>query len=109
MFETSSRLNPLVSRKELLLVESELNRAQMIEDVATLSADIHALSDRAKSFETIASSAAVLVSGLSAFQRGKPADADAKPSWLRTIVNGAGLVSNLWLALRPKNRNRNGD
>jgi hypothetical protein len=109
MFETSSRLNPLESRKELLLAESELNRARMIEDVAALSADIHALADRAKSFDTIASSAAVLVSGLAAFQRGKSADADAKPSWLRTIVKGAGLVSNLWLAFRPKGRDRSGN
>ena len=59
MFETSSRLNPLASRKELLLAESGLNRAQMMEDAAALSADMHALADRAKSFDTIASSAAV--------------------------------------------------
>jgi hypothetical protein len=108
MSKKPPQLNPLVSRKEVLVVESERNRAQMIEDVDALSADIHALADRAKSFDAIASSAAVLVSGLSAFQRAKFTDGDAKPSWLRSIVKGAGLVSNLWLAFRPKSRHQNG-
>jgi hypothetical protein len=103
------RLNPLDSRKQLLLAESELNRAQLLADMAAMKVEVRMLSDRARSFDSIASSAAVLVSGLSAFQRPRPADAATKPSWLRTIFKGAGLVSNLWLAFRPKGRNRNGD
>jgi hypothetical protein len=106
MFGKNPHLNPIESRKQLLLMESELNRAQMMEDAATLREEIHRLATRAKSLDSIASSAAVLVSGLSAFQRGKPVD--AKPSWLRNILKGAGLVSNLWLAFRPKNRDQNG-
>jgi hypothetical protein len=108
MFEKNPRLNPIESRKQLLLAESELNRAQMMERIAALSADVRAIGNRAQSFDSIASSAAVLVSGLSAFRRGKPADTDAKPSWLRNILKGAGLLSNLWLAFRPKGRDRNG-
>lgn len=108
MFEKKPHLNPLQSRKQMLLAESELNRAQMMEDVAALSAQVRALTDRARSFDAIASSAAVLVSGLSAFQRGKTADGQAKPSWWKTILKGAGLVSNLWLAFRPKERDRTG-
>jgi len=92
-----------------LLAESELNRAQVMDQAAALTAEIHALADRVQSFDSMASSAAVLVSGLSAFQRGQPANADAKPSWWRTMVRGAGLVSNIWLAFRPRGRNHNGD
>jgi hypothetical protein len=103
------RLNPLDSRKQILLGESEMNRAQMLADMAALSADFRALGDRARSFNSIASSAAVLVSGLTAFRRGKAADQEAKPSWLRTVLKGAGLVSNLWLAFRTKGRDRNGN
>jgi hypothetical protein len=103
------RLKPLQSRKQLLLAESELNRAQMIRDMAALTAEIHALGSRARSFGSIASSAVVLATGLAAFRRGTAADADAKPSWVRTVLKGAGLVSNLWLVFRPKSRNRNGD
>ena len=95
-------MNPLELRKGLLIAESELNRAQLAGDMVALTADVRALADRAKSFGSIASSAAVLVAGLAAFRRGKPVDADAKPSWLKTILKGAGLISTLWLAFRAK-------
>jgi hypothetical protein len=109
MYGKNPRLNPLQSRKQLLLAESELNRAQMMQDMAALTAEVHALGSSAKSFGSIASSAAVLVSGLTAFRRGKASSADATPSWLRTVFKGAGLVSNLWLAFRLRGRDRNGD
>jgi len=102
----NARINPLESRKRLLIAESELNRAQLIGDIAALKEGVHALTGRAKSLGSIASSAAVLVAGVSAFWRGKPAEAAAKPSWLQTILKGAGVVSNLWLALPLRNRNR---
>ena len=97
-------MNPLQSRKQLLLAESELNRALLVGDMAALRAEVRALTGRAKSIGLIASSTAALVAGLAAFRRKKSAPADAKPSWLQTILKGAGLVSTLWLALRPKER-----
>jgi hypothetical protein len=108
MFGKKPRLNPLESRKQLLIAESELNRAQMAGDMAALTAGVRALTDRAKSFGSIASSAAVLVAGLAAFRCGKPAGADAKPSWLRTLLKGAGLISTFWLAFRSQRRDRDG-
>jgi hypothetical protein len=99
-------MNPLELRKQLLLAESELNRAHLFGDVAALTADIRTLTDRAKSFASIASSAAALVAGLAAFQRNKPADAGAKHSWLQTLLKGAGLVSTLWLAFCAQTRDR---
>ena len=101
-------MNPLELRKELLIAESELNRAQLAGDMAALTAEVRTLTDRAKSFGSIASSAAVLVAALAAFKRGKPVDADTKPSWLKTILKGAGLISTLWLAFRSKRRDRAG-
>ena len=108
MFGKKPRINPLESRKQLLIAESELNRAQMVGDMAALTAGVRTLTDRAKSFGSIASSAAVLVAGLAAFRRGKPMGADAKPSWLRTILKGAGLISTFWLAFRSQRRDRDG-
>jgi uncharacterized membrane-anchored protein len=102
MFGNSPQLNPLESRKQLLLAESELNRAQLVVDMATLSAEVCVLAERAKSFGSIASSAAMLVAGLAAFRRGKPADPGAKPSWFKRILKGAGVVSSLWLAFRSR-------
>jgi hypothetical protein len=102
-------MNPLESRKQLLLAESELNRAQLAGDMAALTAGVRKFTDRAKSFDSIASSAAVLVADLAAFQRGKPANGAAKSSWLQTILKGAGLISNLWLAFRSQGCDRAGN
>ena len=92
MFEKNPRLNTLESRKQLLIAESELNRARMLDDATALKAEVCGLSNRLISFRTIVASAAALVSGLSASSRGEPADAKAKPSFFRTVLRGAGLV-----------------
>jgi hypothetical protein len=102
MPEKNSRLSPLESRKRLLIAESELNRAQMMEDLAALKSDAGALVDRVKSYGSIASSVATLVSGVAAFRGAQPANGDGKSHWLRKVIRGAGLVSSLWRAFRPK-------
>lgn len=106
MFGKGPRMNPLELRKQLLIAESELNRAQLIEEMAVLKAGIHTLTDRAKSFGSITSAAALLVTGLAAFRRGKSVVAAGKSSWPQTILKGAGLVSTLWLAFRSQVRNQ---
>ena len=107
MFGKDPRLNPLESRKQLLIAESELNRAQMLQEWAALTAGVRTLTHRVKSFRSIASSAAVLMAGLAAFRRGKSGGADAKPSWLQSILRGAGMVSSLGLAFRSQRRHQN--
>jgi hypothetical protein len=99
-------MNPLQSRKQLLLAESELNRAQLVADITGLTADVRALAGRAKSIGLIASSATALLLGLAAFRRKKSPPAAEKPSWLPTILKAAGLLSSLWLAFRPQPRDR---
>lgn len=100
------RMSRLESRKQLLIAESELNREQLNEDIMALTAGVHALTDRAKSFGSIASSAAWLVAGLAAFRRPNSTPTDAKPSWLRKILRGAGMASSLWLAFRSGRRDQ---
>lgn len=102
MFGKNPRLNRLRSRKQLLIAESELNRAQLVGDLAALTEGVHSLTDRARSFGSIASSAAVLVVGLAAFRRARSAPAATKPSWPQTILKGAGMVSTLWRAFRSR-------
>jgi len=99
-------MNPLESRKQLLIAESELNRAQLVRDMAALTDGVRTITDRARSFGSIASSALLLVAGLAAFRHRKPVDADAKPSRLQTILKGAGLISTLWLAFRSQGRDQ---
>ncbi len=100
MFGKNPRMSRLESRKQLLIAESELNREQMTEEIAVLTADVCTLTDRAKSFGSMASSAALLVAGLAAFRHSKSMPAGAPPSWLRKILRGAGMVSTIWLAFR---------
>lgn len=104
----SPRLNPLQLRKQLLLAESELNRVQLAGDLAALKAGFRTIRERAKPFESIASSAAALVTGLAACRNAKTANAGAKCSWLQIILKGAGLISTLWLAFRPQHRDPEG-
>lgn len=103
MFGKDSDLNPLESRKRLLIAESELNRTRLVTDMTALAGDARALVDRANSFVPIASSAAALVAGLSALQRGQAAvNGNGKPSWLPGILRSVGLVSTVWLAFRSR-------
>lgn len=97
-------MNSLESRKQLLIAESELNRAQLLEETAALAACMRTITDRARSFGSVASVAAVLVTGLVAFRRTRSLLAAAKPSRLQTILKGAGMVSTLWLAFRAQRR-----
>jgi hypothetical protein len=100
MFGKSPRLSPLESRKQLLIAESELNRARMVADMTALKSDANAFVDRVKSFGFIGASIAGLVSSLTAFRSEKPENGDGKTHWLRRIVRGAGLVSSVWRAFR---------
>lgn len=99
-------MSRLESRKQLLIAESELNREQLIEDMIVLTAGVRTLTERAKSFGSLASSAALLVAGVAAFRQAKSAPAAAKPSWLRKILKGAGMVSTIWLASRSGGRDQ---
>ncbi len=104
MFGEDPRLNPLELRKQLLIAESELNRAQLVEDMAALTEGVRTLTDRAKSFGSIASSAAMLVAGLAAFRRSRSAPADEKPLWWQTILKGAQLAGTVWSRFRARPR-----
>jgi hypothetical protein len=99
-------LNPLESRKRLLIAESELNRAQLVQEWQTMADDAHALARKAKIASSRVSMAASLVAGLAFFRRKKSKPAAKKPSWLQTILKGAGIVSLIWSKFRPQNRGR---
>jgi hypothetical protein len=97
-------MNSLISRKQLLIAESELNRAQLVQDWQTIADEFHSLTKQARTISSFASAAASLVAGLASFRRKKPEPAAGKPSWLKTILNGAGLVSTFWQTFRLQDR-----
>jgi hypothetical protein len=93
-------MNPLESRKKLLLAESELNRAQLAQEWHTLAGEVHALTESAKTIGFIASAAASLVAGISVFGQNQSAPAAKKTSWLQTVLQGVGVVSKIWEIFR---------
>jgi hypothetical protein len=99
-------VNPLESRKQLLVAESELNRAHLVQEWVAMTAGVRTLTGRVKSFGSIASAAGLLVAGLAAFRRGKSGSADVKPAWFQAILKVAGMVSTFWLAFRAKGQDR---
>jgi hypothetical protein len=102
-----SRMNPLASRKKLLVAESELNRAQLVQEWQLMAEEVNALRNKARIIGSLASAAGLLAAGLACFRRHKTAPAVEKPSWLQTALKGAGLVSTIWQTLRSQGRGQN--
>jgi len=87
-------------QKQLLIAESELNRAQLSQEWQTM---VHGVRDLAHGAKTIAAwvpSAALLLAGLAASRRRKPAPMAKSSSWFQRILNGARLASTIWFAFR---------
>lgn len=104
MFGKSSRVNPLESRKQQLVAESEINRAQVLQEWEALAGGVSSLAHRAKSFSSFAGAAALLAASLSTFRRSDSTPAAGKPSGLETMLKSARLVCSIWLVLRARSR-----
>ncbi len=97
-------MKPLESRKQLLIAESELNRAQLVQEWHTMADEARALAYQARTIGRFASAAATLVAGLASCRRKDPTSAAAKPSWGQTIVKVAGLFSTFWSEFRARRK-----
>ena len=102
MFGKNPRMNPLESRKQLLIAESELNRTLLVQEWQTMADGVRSVADRARIISFLASAAASLMAGLASFRRTKSAPAGEKPSWWQTLLKGAQLAGWLWSEFRPR-------
>ena len=100
MFGKTSHLNPLASRKKLLLAESELNRARLVQDWQTMAGEVQALADQVQTLRSLATAAATLVAGVASLRRKKSGTPVEKPSWWKTILKGAQMAGSVLLGLR---------
>jgi len=93
-------MNPLVSRKKLLIAESELNRAHLVHEYQELATEASALAGRFVNFTSLASAAMSLVAVLVS---SKPAtDASGKTSWWQKLLQGARPLAALWTVFRDR-------
>jgi hypothetical protein len=95
------RLNPLKSRKQMLIAESELNRAQLVQEWQVMADGVRSVADRASSLSSVASAAVSLIAGLAALRRARSAPAAKKASWWQTLLQGVQLAGTLWSEFRP--------
>ncbi len=96
-------MNALESRKQLLVAESELNRAQLLQEWQTMADEFHVLTRQAKIIVSLAAAGGLLAAGIASFRHKKSAPVDEKPSRWQTILKYAGVASSLWSAFRSRN------
>jgi len=100
-------LTPREFKKQLLLVESELNRAQLLSELHDLKIEIHQLKVQAQAVGSLATAAAKLATTFSAiggaFTHRREENA-GKASWISTVLNGARTGATIWEALRSQRK-----
>lgn len=100
-------MNPLELRKQILIAESELNRAQLIQEWRTMAGEVHALAAEARTIRSFASATTTLVAGVASFWHKKSSPADEKPSLLKTMLKGVAQINTLWAAFRTPSQKQN--
>jgi hypothetical protein len=95
-------LTALETRKQLLLLESELNRTQLLNEARDLKNEFRRLKHQVEAVGSIAASAAKLAATFSsigsAFSH-RDHD-DRKPSWISSLLKSARTGVSLWLTLK---------
>jgi hypothetical protein len=98
----TSDLSPLESRKQLLVAQSELNRAGLADEWQGMAHGVRDFSQRAKNIASWTASAALLVAGVTALRRAPPRSGAAKTSLFQRILDGARVASTLWFTFRAR-------
>lgn len=105
MSGTNHRLTPLEARKQLLLVESEVNRAQLLNDCAAMKVHLDALADRAHSVAaSVNSTIGQVHNGVNRMRSAVTAFEQNKSSWIFNMINGARIASSVWSSFRSRFR-----
>ncbi len=101
----TSQLTPLETRKQLLLVESELNRVQLVNEVRDFKSEIQRLKHQVGGIVSTAELATKVAGAFSEVGRAfSHRDEDEKPSWISTLLNGAKAGTSLWRWIRSRRR-----
>jgi hypothetical protein len=95
-------MKSLASRKQLLIAESELNRAQLVQEWRMIAQEVRSLAEEASTIGGMATAAATLVTGIASCRLKSSAPAAKKQRWAQTIVKVAGFVSTISAAFRTR-------
>jgi len=108
MSRKTTELTALTARKQLLIVESELNRSQLVAEWAEVRKGLESLAGRVATVGRFAESTAKVGTSFSSLFRefpwtNKNGD-DRKSSWVSRFFSGARAGIYLWSALRSHRR-----
>jgi hypothetical protein len=97
-------MNSLEQRKQLLVAESELNRAELAREWQAMAGEVRSLTGQARAAGSLVSAAVTLMAGLRSCHRIVTAPPGKKLSWWQILLKGAGVVSACWAeyGARPK-------
>jgi hypothetical protein len=96
-------LTPLAARKQLLLMESEMNRVRLIEAVHGWKTEVHRTKQHIMNFGSVAAKTAKAAAAVSAVaglfaNRGR----QGKPSWISLALKAAATGTSVWYWLRSR-------
>lgn len=99
-----SRLKSLASHKQLLIAESELNRAQLAAEYRNFSEETCRLVSQASAISSLTSAAVTIVTALTPFGRKAASSGTEHFPWFKSLLKSAGLCTVIWRAFRPRSR-----
>jgi hypothetical protein len=104
-----STLTSSESRKQMLILESELNRALLVKDVQDLTHELHHLKTQVQAMGSLVSSAAELASTFAAVGQAfsRPAQDGGHSggtSWISKLVTGVKMGASIWSTVRSRFR-----
>jgi hypothetical protein len=109
MLRKDTQLKSLEIRKQLLILESELNRTELLREVNHFKDEMARLKKQVATVGSIASSVAVLATTISFFRRrsakGEKSSGSTIP-WITAAIEGARIGSSLFSKIKSLFRER---
>lgn len=100
---TNHRLTPLEARKQLLLVESEVNRAQLLNECTAFKTHLDGLTDRAQSVaDSVNSTMSLVHDGINRMREVVTGFDKNKSPLIATVINGVRIGTSLWRSFRSR-------
>ena len=91
-------MNPLETRKRLLMAESDLLRIQLTEDIESLRSAWDRSGSRARIWSGLISSIPMLMAGMNSLCPKPTTNEGRRRSWGAMLLQGASLLSTVWLS-----------
>jgi hypothetical protein len=110
MFRKNTHVTALQVRKQLLIAESDINRAELVRELKAVKGELVHIKKQVYTVGSVASSAALAATAFSLFRKRKTSSESSngggKPSWLSTALAGARIGTSLFFKIRSILRER---